>query len=409
MYRQKNLLTYILYPITKIYASEQPKAFLAFIAYFLLMTSYYVIRPTRSSLFMKDWGTDFMPVFYLIIAAVVLCASFLYNFLVTQFPRTKFIRIVFGGVLISFLAVWFIKTYPNALPITISEKALTTFWYIWICAYILFLTSLFWSFNHDLHTPEQSRRLYPLILLGAQVGVITGSYITKWFLNSFATWSETILSKRIEINNYDLILVSSFFLILVWCILEILRFFDTPKQDYTAEDKTQTNYKKDNFLTGLGTILTNKYAFCLAIIVIFGTLSLTIFDYQYKRMIERDIISQNVLIQEQDFNNDNQILSELQNMNEDIANVLYSYEPALKNFAQTPTKSPNIDSNILNNDELTDDDIEKIFNDELTDDDIEEIFKNGYDPIEERKQNIKEACQLLNNIIEKGHLYIKIN
>lgn len=365
MNKQKNLLTYILSPITKIYASEQPKAFFAFLAYFLLMTSYYLIRPTRSSLFMKAWGTNWMPVFYLIIAGFVLGTSFIYNLLVTRFQRTSFIRIVFGGVLVSFLAVWTIKTYPNILPFEISETVIATFWYIWICAYILFLTSLFWSFTHDLHTPEQSRRLYPLILLGAQFGVIFGSHMTKWLLNSFATWSEKSFGKRIEMSNYDLILVSSFFLILVWSILEILRFFDKKEQSDTENTNTQTHSTSNYCLNQSETIL---YASCLAVIVIFGTLALTIFDYQYKRMIERDIVTSDVLIQEQDFNNSNEILTELQDMNEDISNILYSYEPTLKNFAQPQNFTP-----------------------------------------EEREKNIKEACHLLNNIIEKGQLYIKIN
>ncbi|MBP7022433.1 MAG: hypothetical protein KBC30_11555 [Planctomycetes bacterium] len=315
MEQKENILTKILKPITKVYVDEQPKAFFAFLAYVLLMASYYMIRPTRSSIFMKEWGTEWMPIFYLIIAGCVLVASFFYNFFVSLFKRTMLVRIIFGGVIGSFLIFWAIYTYVDLTPSL--TKSLATAWYIWICVYILFLTSLFWSFNHDLHLPEQSRRLYPLILLGAQIGVVVGS------------WSTNYLLKKIGLHNYDLILASSLLLLCVWGVLEILRFFDTNQRE--KEEEEQTESKAETFKAGARALKDNLYALCIAGIVVFGTFSFTICDFQYKRMLERDILSPTEEIQVTDIENIEQMLQRISS-NDIFTKELLQHCP---NLAQT--------------------------------------------------------------------------
>lgn len=262
----RNFLTFLLSPITTIYKQEQIHALIAFFAYFLLMASYYMIRPTRSSLFLKEWGWEAMPIFYLIIAVFTLITTFGYNFFVGICSRAKLIRIVFSTTILSFIAFWLLYKlgyYP---------REVTIFWYIWVCIYILFLTALFWSLNHDLHTAEQSRRLYPLLLLGAQAGVYFGSNMTQ------------ILLKKWEIGNYNLIILSSLLLLGVWILLEILSFRQTSRQTTSLDTPQNTQSFK-----GLLKLLKNPYPLSIAAIVVIGTFAFTICDLQYKRLLSYEI------------------------------------------------------------------------------------------------------------------------
>ena len=241
-------------------------AAISFFAYFILMASYYVIRPTRSSMFLKDWGWQYMPIFYFIIAICTLAATFFYNYQVGIHSRTKLIRFVFQLVIVSFISFWLLYHYK------IAQQVTTVAWYLWICIYILFLTTLFWSFNHDIHSPAQSRKLYPYIMLGAQAGVYCGSLLTRFLLS------------KLKLENYDLILVSALMLIFVWLLLEFLHRYDPHRETARYAEAKKTGSLKD-----LKKLFSNRYALSIAIIVVMGTFAFTVCDIQYKKLLQQEI------------------------------------------------------------------------------------------------------------------------
>ncbi len=287
--KNKNWLTFLLHPITTIYKEEQKHACIAFFAYFLLMASYYMIRPTRSSLFLKEWGWEMMPIFYLIIAAFTLLTTFIYNSFVGIYSRSKLIRLVYLSTILSFFAFW------GMYRLEYLPKETTVLWYIWVCIYILFLTSLFWSLNHDIHNAEQSRRLYPLIMLGAQAGVYFGSQLTQ------------VLLKKWKIGNYNLILLSSAMLLGVWILLEILSLHekDTKPTSIPSSQRMQS-------LDDLRNLMKNPYALSIAAIVVIGTFAFTLCDLQYKRLVEYEIKSPYEYTAN-DFKNFQEVIKKIQN------------------------------------------------------------------------------------------------
>ena len=97
-----------------------------------------------------------------------------FAYLVKTLPRRRFIPITyhfFAGNIVLFAALlhW--------------ADAQQTIWigrifFVWVSVYNLFVVSVFWQMNVDLFSPEQGKRLFGLIAVGATLGAIIGSSTT---------------------------------------------------------------------------------------------------------------------------------------------------------------------------------------------------------------------------------------
>jgi AAA family ATP:ADP antiporter len=50
--------------------------------------------------------------------------------------------------------------------------------FIWVGIFNMMVIAQFWSFANDLYTPEQGKRLFPLVAFGASFGAVSGSVVT---------------------------------------------------------------------------------------------------------------------------------------------------------------------------------------------------------------------------------------
>ena len=150
---------------------------LAALAFFFLMTSYYIIRPLRDQI-SGVTGSQGLPLFYLAVLGAVLVLTPLFGWLMARFPRRQLL-----GWSYSFFTVCLLAFVPAFLAQDrIGARELGAIFFAWVSVFNLFAVSLFWSFMADIFSSGQARRTFSLIALAGMGGAIFGPLVEKFLL-----------------------------------------------------------------------------------------------------------------------------------------------------------------------------------------------------------------------------------
>jgi len=155
-------------------ASSNAAPVLSALAFFFLMTAYYIIRPVRDQLG-GAVGSQSLPLFYLVVFVVMLALTPVFGALVARFRRKQLLGwsyCFFIACLLAFVPAFMAQD-------RIGARSLGVAFYVWVSIFNLFVVSLFWSFMADIFNGEQARSVFPLIALGGTAGSIFGPLVTK--------------------------------------------------------------------------------------------------------------------------------------------------------------------------------------------------------------------------------------
>ncbi|PTR33421.1 AAA family ATP:ADP antiporter [Luteibacter sp. OK325] len=147
---------------------------LSVIAFFFVMTSYYVIRPVRDQL-VGAAGSSSLPVFYAIVLVVMLALTPVFGWLVSRFPRKRVLLgsyLFFSACLIGFIPAFIAQDRIGAV-------VLGRVFFVWVSVFNLFVVSLFWSFMADIYRSVQARLMFPFIAFGGMAGALAGPLLTS--------------------------------------------------------------------------------------------------------------------------------------------------------------------------------------------------------------------------------------
>lgn len=142
---------------------------LSFAYFFLVLAAYYVIRPVREQLGALS-GSQSLPLFYAATFITTLVLTPIYGALVANYPRKRFVPIVY---------VFFILCLLIFIPLfevqgQLNSRALGAVFFVWVSVFNLFVVSVFWSFMADIFSVQQSHRLFSVIALGGSAGAVVG-------------------------------------------------------------------------------------------------------------------------------------------------------------------------------------------------------------------------------------------
>ena len=150
-------------------SGEGATALLMALNVFILLTSYYIVKPVREALILAGGGAEIKSYAAAGQGLLLLGAVPLYALLANKFTRRKLINTVtlfFVGCLVLFYLLAQI------------EVPLGVVFFLWVGIFNLMVISQFWSFANDIYSEEQGKRLFPIIAFGASSGAVGGSYIT---------------------------------------------------------------------------------------------------------------------------------------------------------------------------------------------------------------------------------------
>ena len=147
---------------------------LSALAFFFLMTSYYIVRPVMNQ-FGGAVGSQSLPLFYGAVFVVMLLLTPVFGLLVARFPR----RLLLGWSY-SFFILCLLAFVPAFMAQDrIGARVLGVVFFVWVSVFNLFVVSLFWSFMADIFSSGEARKAFSLIALGGMAGAIFGPLVTK--------------------------------------------------------------------------------------------------------------------------------------------------------------------------------------------------------------------------------------
>ncbi|MCP1373446.1 NTP/NDP exchange transporter [Dyella lutea] len=150
---------------------------LSALAFFFLMTSYYIIRPVMNQLG-GAVGSQSLPLFYGAVFVVMLALTPVFGLLVARFPRRPLLCWSYSFFILCLLA--FVPAF--LAQDRLGARNLGVVFFVWVSVFNLFVVSLFWSFMADIFSSVEARKAFSLIALGGMGGAIFGPLLTKLLL-----------------------------------------------------------------------------------------------------------------------------------------------------------------------------------------------------------------------------------
>jgi len=138
----------------------------AFAYFFLLLCSYYILRPVRDALAV-DAGAQTLQWLFTATFAAMLALVPVFGWLCARLPRARLLPVLYGFFVLNLLlfSVWL-------SPLV---------FFVWLSVFNLFAVSVFWSFMSDIFDTPQAARLYGAIAAGGSCGAIAGPLFAAFF------------------------------------------------------------------------------------------------------------------------------------------------------------------------------------------------------------------------------------
>jgi ATP:ADP antiporter, AAA family len=151
---------------------EEKAVGLAFLYFFMLMCSYYLMRPLRDAL-PANTGLENLALLFTATFTVMLILTPLFGGLASRVRKQVLLPVTYlffaSNLLVFYL--WF-KLDPNSLWLAVA-------FFVWLSVFNMFVVSVFWSFMADVFRDEEAKRLFGPIAAGGGAGAILGPLLTK--------------------------------------------------------------------------------------------------------------------------------------------------------------------------------------------------------------------------------------
>jgi AAA family ATP:ADP antiporter len=160
----------LLYRVLRAQPHELPAVAGAFAYFFLLLCSYYILRPVRDALAVEA-GTQALQWLFTATFLTMLALVPLFGWLSARLPRAKLLPVVYGFFVLN-LVLFSLFLNPVVF-------------FVWLSVFNLFVVSVFWSFMSDIFDTPQAARLYGAIAAGGSCGAIAGPLLAAVLSKTF--------------------------------------------------------------------------------------------------------------------------------------------------------------------------------------------------------------------------------
>lgn len=186
---------------------------LGFLFNFIVLASYYVIRPIRDEIGAAG-GLENLSWMFTATLVAMLIANALFSAIVGRTSRRRFIPIAYRFFILN-LALFFVlmRASSPAQAVWVGRA-----FYVWVSVFNLFVVTVFWAFMTDVFDTDQGKRLFGFISVGGTLGGIVGGTLTASLVR--------------HIGTANLLLISAALLECgAWCV----RFFPAEMRRHTTD------------------------------------------------------------------------------------------------------------------------------------------------------------------------------
>jgi ATP:ADP antiporter, AAA family len=230
---------------------------LAFLCNFVLMASYYLLRPVRDAM-ATVFGVDQLQNLFTGTLLLTLVCSPIFAWLTDTFKLSRLLPAVFAFLVVNLGAFYF---WFQATP---DSRWLAAAFYWWFSVVNLFMVSVFWSLMVDLFTPNQASRLLPAIAGGGSLGAIAGPLVAAVFVKGLGVSGVLLLASA------GLVVV----IVLVSHVIREKRRLQDANEE--AQPSSMDRKLHGSFLDGFRVLLTSSYQINQALFILLMTWIATI-------------------------------------------------------------------------------------------------------------------------------------
>ena len=177
--------------------------------FFLVLSSWYVLRAVRNEMAVENYGQDFLLILLSITALTMLIINPIYSWIASRANFKKIITYCYSFLIFNLCVFIF---YSRSLDETDTAQAmwLGRVFYVWCNIYSFFVVSIFWVLVINIFRDEKSRKLYGFIMAGGSIGAIFGSEISVRLSESFTNFGLELFAFSSSILLFTAILLARY-------------------------------------------------------------------------------------------------------------------------------------------------------------------------------------------------------
>ena len=230
-------------PLARLVAKAEPferrALALAFLCNFVMMGSYYIIRPVRDAM-ATVFGVAHLQDLFTGTLVISLIASPLFAWITDTFRLSRVLPGVFCFIVVDLIGFYF--WFENA-P---QSRVLAASYYWWASVINLFMVSVFWSLIVDVFTSGQAGRLLPAISASGSLGAIAGPLVASIFVKSIGVPAL-------------LLIAAAGFVVVVFLVLGMIREKERLQaQRQETQPSTMDRKLSGSLIDGFVTIFKNR-------------------------------------------------------------------------------------------------------------------------------------------------------
>lgn len=260
----------LLRPAARIEAHEARAVLLSFLLFFLLLGSYYILRPVRDTMG-TVYGVKNLQELFTAVAVATFVAVLIYGEVISRIRLVVFLPWVYGAFIISLLVFFTLMENHG------EERWVAAAFYIWISTFNLFITAVFWSLMADTFSRTQGKRLFGFIAAGGSLGAIVGPALTA------------LVAEKVGVSSLLLYAAVGFGAAVV-----VLLLLEREKTRVAANEPDGQTSRLDhalggNVLDGFKLLFRSPYLLLIALFVLLATWVSTILYFQQADLVTQAI------------------------------------------------------------------------------------------------------------------------
>ena len=234
----------ILAKIVDVKPDEIRALWLGFVFNFMVLGSYYVIKPVRDDIGAHN-GVQNLWWMFTGTLLVALVANTAFSAIVARMSRRQFIPIAYRFFILNLAIFYLAMRYLS----NTAQFWVGTAFFVWVSgAFNLFILTVFWAFMSDVFSPDQGKRLFAFISVGGELGGIVGAFLAGALVKG--------------IGAVNLLIISAIMLeAAAWCVRFFPADFHTRhrQRSAAADDKAAERPVGGGIITGISHVFRSPY------------------------------------------------------------------------------------------------------------------------------------------------------
>ena len=228
---------------TDVRDGEGPQLLLLAFNTFLILSSYYLMKPVREVLILdQPHGAELKSYAYGAQAVLLLAIVPMYGALATRMSRQRLINVV---------TLFFIACLPLFWLAMRAQAPIGFVFFLWTGIFSLMVIAQFWGYANDIYSVEAGKRLFAVIAFGSSAGAVFGAWLAGRLIRDMGV--EPLLLVAAGVLGASLLLFN-------WTDRLVLRD-DSPRQ---AEDARKAIGGQGAFRM----VLSDRYLLLMALVIL---------------------------------------------------------------------------------------------------------------------------------------------